>query len=187
MGRCKLTLPFRDGLLITPVLRLATECAPGRVLVVLPPDPAEGLVEEVTRWGCETVTATLARQGQAESLKAGIKAVAERWPDPLKTQGVLVLLGDQPLVQTATVQAVLDVFAKHPECAVAAAFEGQRGHPVILPWAALQPVLGLFGDTGARQVLRQFGLRLVPVPDAGVVFDVDNPENYTALNDNQTL
>lgn len=178
MGRCKLTLPFGDALLITPVLQLARTLAQGMTVVVLPVNPAAGLQEEVERHGLLRVTAELAHKGQAESLKAGLREIICRWPD---APGVLVLLGDLPRLPEKAVRAVLDTFTENAQSAVVATYEGQRGHPVILPRAAFAAILELSGDTGAREVLQKFGPLLVDVNDSGVVFDVDEAVTYAKL------
>lgn len=64
----------------------------------------------------------------ASSLRAGLQSLA-RLPDR-----ALVLLGDQPLVDAADMQAALDAFARREpgQHALVPVVRGQPGHPVVL-------------------------------------------------------
>lgn len=184
MGHCKLSLPWRDkgkqrtDYLITPTLRLTVALSQGRALVVVRPDATPELLAEIRRFGLSMVVADKAHEGQAESLKAGLRAVQQRWPD---ASGVLMLLGDQPLLSQKVVAGVLEAFAAQPAQAVAPICDGRRGHPVILPRAAFAPALALCGDTGGRELLESFGLRLVSTDDKSVYQDIDTLEEYNDM------
>lgn len=193
MGCPKLTLPLGTGLLVSPVLDLATAVSgANNVFVVLRPEAEPVLRAEVTTRGLQAVTAERAADGQAESLKAGILAMERALPNAV---GVIVFLADQPHLKLETVQAVVrefdggqfdgrQVVAHGVPVAlavpVAPAFEGRRGHPVILPKRAFAAVKTLHGDRGARELLQAFGLRLVASSDRAVLQDVDTPEAYAA-------
>lgn len=184
MGQPKLSLPLGSGVLISPVLDLATGVSgKENVFVVLRPEAEKELWNEVESRGLHVVTAEHAAKGQAESLKAGVQALQEFWKKEEchkkgMAQGVLVFLADQPCLQPETVLAVVRAF--DGQNVLAPSFEGRRGHPVILPRRAFEAVSTLKGDTGAKEILQAFGLRLVPTSDRAVLHDVDTPEAYAA-------
>jgi molybdenum cofactor cytidylyltransferase len=62
---------------------------------------------------------------------------------------------------------------------VAPIHDGRRGHPVLFGGDWVPALRALDGDTGAQALIRQAGDRFtaVPVDDAGVLFDVDRPED----------
>ena len=92
--------------------------------------------------------------------------------------GMLVFLGDMPLVPREAALAVLSRAGERP---VAPSFEGRRGFPVYLP-AGLRPrLLELKGDIGARDLLRE-GCDLIPMEVPGVVWDIDTESDYLELN-----
>lgn len=95
--------------------------------------------------------------------------------------GVIVLLGDQPLVSAELVRQIAAFFLEAPERPAAPVCGGVRGHPVALPARAFGAVLGLRGDEGARSLLRAFGLRLMPTNDTAALTDVDTREAYETL------
>ncbi len=95
-----------------------------------------------------------------------------------------VLPVDIPLVREATVARLMKEAAQSPEAVVYPVFLGRRGHPVLVPSRLIQPILRWSGDGGLRAVLgREKEAVEVAVADAGVVFDVDSPENYRELTD----
>lgn len=127
------------------------------------------------------------QKGQSTSLRFGIRAIAEKMERP-RLKGVVVMLGDQPLVQPQTLDFLAaahcsgsDVFPSH--LATAPTYEGRRGNPVILSPKLFPGVMKLRGDTGARGILARLGerLRLVPVDDAGIIRDIDSRDDYKAL------
>ncbi len=105
-------------------------------------------------------------------------------PAPLSPlpSGVMILLGDQPLVGPELVRRLAAFFLERPECAAAPACGGKRGNPVVLPAQALAATLSLSGDQGARGLLGSFGLRLMPTNDTAAITDVDTWEAYESLS-----
>ncbi len=95
--------------------------------------------------------------------------------------GVIVLLGDQPLVSAKLVRELAAFFLEAPDCPAAPVCGGVRGHPVALPARAFGAALRLKGDEGARGLLRAFGLRLMPTNDTAAITDVDTREAYESL------
>lgn len=87
--------------------------------------------------------------------------------------GMLVFLGDMPLVPR---EAALEVLSRAGERPVAPAYRGRRGFPVYLPLELRPRLLGLSGDIGARELIAG-ECELIPVEDEGVVVDVDRAED----------
>jgi molybdenum cofactor cytidylyltransferase len=86
-------------------------------------------------------------EGIGTSIAAGIRAVAGR------TDGVLIMLGDQPTVKARTLGRICDAFRTGPDRIVGPDHQGVRGPPILFP-AGLFPELALLeGDEGARTVL----------------------------------
>lgn len=127
------------------------------------------------------------QDGQSTSLRLGIGRIAE-WNRASGLKGVLVVLGDQPLVKAETMDqlaaAHLDASVRNlGHKATAPSYHGKRGNPVVLSPALFQNIAELQGDVGARGILSWLGdsLLLVPVDDPGVIKDIDTREEYSAL------
>ena len=125
-------------------------------------------------------------QGQSTSLRLGLHWL-QNLPQREQVQGVLVLLGDMPLVQPGTLQALLQAFhfaqqQKKTIHAVLPTYQGQRGNPVLLGSILFPSLCTITGDTGAREVLATLQEKMMlPVQDPGVLHDIDTPQAYAQL------
>ena len=110
------------------------------------------------------VHADPSRPGMGDSIAAGVRATAD-------AGGWLVLPGDLPLVQPATLRAVAQALGQ--DAVVVPVYRGERGHPVGFAAQCGQQLMALSGEQGAAPVVRARGATLLDVDDAGVVTDVD--------------
>ena len=111
------------------------------------------------------------REGQSTSLACGVAAAAEREAD-----AVLVLLGDMPDVSVETVGLLVDSYARTTHDALAAAFDGARGNPVLFDSLHFDALRDVEGDTGGREILLETADAIaVETGDPGVLRDVDRP------------
>jgi molybdenum cofactor cytidylyltransferase len=95
--------------------------------------------------------------------------------------GWVVALADMPRIRPATIQVIADALRAGAVIA-APAYRGERGHPVGFSAALLEELLACHGDEGARSVIKRHHaeIRLLPVDDPGVVFDIDRREDVPA-------
>ena len=93
--------------------------------------------------------------------------------------GWLILPGDMPLVEPATLQAVAAQLDEHP--VVYAQHKGRRGHPVGFAAELYSELVALSGDEGARRLIARYPAQAVEVDDAGVLIDIDTVQDLTAL------
>jgi molybdenum cofactor cytidylyltransferase len=111
--------------------------------------------------------------GLSSSLKAGVASLPEN------AKGALVLLGDMPLVTSATIDALGAAFADAPSiAAVVPVRGGQRGNPILLAKRLFTKVASLQGDVGARAILADVASEVIEiaVDDDAVLVDIDTPE-----------
>jgi molybdenum cofactor cytidylyltransferase len=102
--------------------------------------------------------------GMGYSIAAGVGAR----PD---ASGWLVLPGDMPMVQPATILAVAAALEHHP--VAYAQHRGRRGHPVGFAAELYSELVTLSGDEGARRLVARYPAHGVDVDDAGSLIDVD--------------
>ncbi|HEX5498621.1 MAG TPA: NTP transferase domain-containing protein, partial [Thermomicrobiales bacterium] len=103
LGRPKQLLPVGGLPLLAHVLRHAAASRLDDVVVVLGHD-AEAIAEAVGEWGQRIAVNPDFAAGQSTSLKIGLAAV------PPQAEAALVLLGDQPEVGPAIIDAVIAAF-----------------------------------------------------------------------------
>jgi len=177
-GGRKLLAVFEGRPLIAGALDAAFAAPVRRVRLAIDGDPelaatARDHARSLGREGDLEVTAvTDAAEGMGASLRTAVAAL------PADAAGAFVFLGDMPRIPPGLAQALADALTAGFDLA-APRFEGQRGHPVLFGRACFPALLTLEGDAGARTLLAEAGerLALVETGDAGVLFDIDRPED----------
>lgn len=107
-------------------------------------------------------------EGQATSLARGVEQLGPA------VDGAVFALGDMPAVEPATVELLVDAFATGAGDPLVAAYDGQRGNPVLFGSQYFEQLATQTGDTGGRPVLRSAAdTVLVATGDPGVHRDVD--------------
>jgi molybdenum cofactor cytidylyltransferase len=115
--------------------------------------------------------------GLASSLKAGIAAL----PDDV--DGVIVCLGDMPLVTADHLNVLIAAFDPADGRGICVpTFNGKRGNPVLWDRRYFDDMEDVAGDVGARHLIgaHQDAVFEVEMPDGGVLLDLDTPEAFAA-------
>ena len=118
------------------------------------------------------------RQGMSSSIIAGLKLIDRR------AQAVMVALGDQPFVDSQTIDDLVRAFAADNKGIAVPVYQGKRGHPVIFDIRYKDELLELKGDIGGREIIARYpeDVLEVAVNCEGVCIDIDTVENYTWEN-----
>lgn len=143
--------------------RTLCDALPGS-LAVIRPDQSE-LSAELIGAGCRILESSDAQCGMGSALAHAVRATAT-------ADGWLVALADMPWVPGAAIRSVAGSIDA-PTRIAAAAFRGQRGHPVAFGAAHGSALAALCGDSGAREMLRSVDVRLIDAGTADVLRDVD--------------
>ncbi|MGJ7441248.1 nucleotidyltransferase family protein [Aquipuribacter sp. MA13-6] len=180
LGRPKQLLPYRGTTLLGATLARASGLGLDQLLVTVG-GAAEDVLDQVDLAGAEVVVNRAFTTGCSSSIAVSVDRV-----DP-GSAGVLLLLGDQPEVPAAAVEALLAAVAAAPggpEAAMGACrYTDGVGHPFWLGRDGFEELRGLHGDKGVWRLLdaRPDAVLVdvaVPVPR-----DVDTWDDYTALVD----
>lgn len=102
--------------------------------------------------------------GMGDSIAAAVRATPH-------ANGWLILPGDLPLIQPATLHAVARALAHH--AVVRPTFEGQHGHPVGFSAECRDALQSLKGNQGAALVVSAYHAIELVVTDVGTVTDID--------------
>ncbi|MEM0279961.1 MAG: nucleotidyltransferase family protein [Metallosphaera sp.] len=87
------------------------------------------------------------RDGISSSLKLGLKFFTN-------TEGILVALGDMPLITKETVRRIINGFSQGCP-AVVPVHDGQWGNPVLISNKLYSKIRDIKGDVGAKVILKQ--------------------------------
>jgi len=173
LGRPKQLLPYGDKTLLDHTLGTARACAFDQLVVPIG-GAAEEVRERVDLAGAEVVVNYAFGAGCSSSIAAALSAV-----DP-RCEILVLMLGDQPGVTPATVQALLDGRGDAP--LAVCRYDDGRGHPLAFDRSVFGQLTELHGDKGVWRLLDQRADELVEVRIPGPIpLDVDTPEDYQAV------
>lgn len=145
-------------------------------VVVVAGAGADEVRAELSTLPCHLVLNPAWNSGLASSFAAGVAEAAR-----LGASRVLVALVDQPGLNPGAVTHLLHRAA--PSRVTAAAYDGERGHPLLLPLAFAQEASAqATGDAGAREWLREHP-ELVDLVELGHLADgrdIDTPADLAA-------
>jgi CTP:molybdopterin cytidylyltransferase MocA len=153
---------------------------------------ADEVAEEAVRLGAAPVHNPAWREGgMFSSVRAGLEAVVRRGSetggaggsDGTGGAGALLLPVDAALVRPLTVRLLLERAAVHPDRVLLPVFDGQWGHPPLLPPSVLPIIRADSGEGGLRGALHRLGPQVLEesgVPDRFILRDMDTPEDYRA-------
>ncbi len=194
MGTQKMLLPFGDTTIVGAVVRTAAASRVDRTMVVLGADrdairkelgsltalPSSGSCAGTPNEPAPEIAFTFNdnyQLGMLTSIQAGLRAL------PADAEAAVVMLGDQPFLRAAVVDAVIAAYETGGRGLVIPTFQGRRGHPVLVDLKYRDEVLALDPLEGLRALMRAHAEDIVEVEiaDANILRDLDTPEDYIGL------
>ncbi len=174
MGTPKMLLPWGTSTVLAHVLRTLHDAGvDDRVVVV---GPERGAVDTICQSaGSRTVFNPEFKTGEMlSSLQVGLRSLA---PD---CEAALVVLGDQPLVESAAIRAVVDAFALRRSPLVVPSFQNRRGHPWLMAAALWPEMLRMLPPETPRDFMRRHSpvIEHVEWNTNSILVDIDTPEDY---------
>lgn len=117
------------------------------------------------------------REGQSRSLLAGLTIVYEAF------HSVMFLLGDQPLVQSDTINHLLESFWNSEKEICVPVCRGKRGNPSIFNRTLYGKLMAIKGDIGARDIILENPEKVLSVEfdDPSGFVDIDSQKDLTRL------
>lgn len=111
------------------------------------------------------------KAGLSTSVAAGVDAAAD-------ADAIVFLPGDMPWIDPGTVRLLAAAYRAGLGSALAAAYEGRRGNPVLFGRRHFAALRDVTGDVGGREILlTSEDAALVETGDPGVIDDVDTGED----------
>jgi molybdenum cofactor cytidylyltransferase len=170
-GAQKLLEELEGEPLVRRAVRAAMESKVESVTVVLGHD-AEA-VRSVLPSGPTIVVNDAPEEGLSSSLRVGLGST------DAETDGIVVLLGDMPLVEASDVDALIDAWMPGDICV--ATHRGQRGNPVLWPLELRPEMMAIRGDRGAKTLMASHAPDVREVElGASVTVDIDTPADLEA-------
>ena len=173
LGEPKQLLPYGGSTLLDSVLGTARECDFDQLIVTL--GGAAALVrDQVDLSGAEVVENTAFGTGCSSSIVTALAVV-----DP-RSDGIVLMLGDQPGVTDVTVRFLVEQTARAP--LAVSRYDDGRGHPLWFGREVFDDLAGLHGDKGVWKLIESGRYPVTEVRALGnIPLDVDDWDDYQAL------
>jgi molybdenum cofactor cytidylyltransferase len=180
-GQPKQLLDWRGQPFIRAVAQTALAAGLSPVIVVTGAN-AEQVENAVKDLDVKIVRNKDWQSGQSSSVKAGVQAL------PQYTGASCFLLADQPQIGTDIIHSLAEAHARKLNPIIAPlVLEERRANPVLFDKATFPDLLKLEGDVGGRAIFSKYKVEYIPWHDDRLLLDVDEPEDYQRLVEDETL
>jgi molybdenum cofactor cytidylyltransferase len=180
LGQPKQLLRFRDKSLLQHVLDEALALKAAECILVLGSE-AEHMETQVNPGSATVCYNAQWAEGMAGSIKKGLQKLLELQPD---VDCCIIAVCDQPFITTQLFNNLLEAFTKNDCSIVASSYADTAGTPALFGKSQFNALLNLKRQEGAKKLLKTAPGELIRVPfDRGEI-DIDNMEDYRALQAN---
>ena len=185
MGQPKLLLPWGTSTLVEHVLHVWQSSQVDVVVVVARADDGQ-LLDVLSRYDVHTVCPPSAPAEMKHSVQYGLQYLRDQFA-PADEDRWLLSPADTPMITPSHINLVLDAARSDRRSQIVIPVcDGRRGHPVAFPWPMARLVLALRDDEGVNAVVRRHAVWECRVADAGILQDVDCPDEYLRLRGDAT-
>ncbi|MDP2087799.1 MAG: XdhC family protein [Flavobacteriaceae bacterium] len=173
MGKQKLLLPYQKTSIIKSIVNKSLNSNSSQTIVVIGSHKKE-VKEELTNCLVDLVENKSFEDGMLSSVQAGVSAVDQ------KTDGIIILLGDQPMVSEAIINRLITTFQKTNKGLIIPTFGNKRGHPVLISTKYKQQINELNPEVGLRELFLKNSQDIleIKVETDIILKDIDTPEDY---------
>lgn len=117
--------------------------------------------------------------GMGKSIAFGINHILE---NNIECDGVLILLADQPLIDSGYLDLMIDKFKPGQNQIIASAYTTKRkGVPALFDKIYLEELSKLEGDKGAKTLLDIYSQNVLSVSAQHLISDIDTKYDYEKL------
>lgn len=174
MGAPKQLLPYGKHTVIEQIVSVLLECSLDEVVVVTGHE-RHAVEAKLATWSVRSVFNSNYQAGEMlSSVQCGLSALN---PD---MRAVLIVLGDQPQLETAVIRQLIEAYHAGPSRLVIPRFQTRRGHPILVDRTCWQEIITLDSDKTLRNVITAHAddIHYVTIKTDSVLRDIDTPEDY---------
>jgi molybdenum cofactor cytidylyltransferase len=141
-------------------------------IVVVTGHRGEEVGREASRLGLTTLSHPEYPRGMFSSVKKAVSHLG-------KVDGFFLLPVDTPLIYPATVSRLISCY--DGRSVILPVFDGEQGHPPLIPSHLIPVILAHDGRGGLRTILNAQPCLEIPVWDRGVLLDADTADDFAIL------
>lgn len=176
MGKVKQLLPWEDTDLLGNAIKNAKASNAKSVVVVLGAH-VESIQNKITDKGVVIIENKNWRSGLGSSIACGTDFLIK---SKNRTNGILIMLADQPLMDTSYLNAMMAAFNTEQETIIATAYKNRAGVPALFSTSYFNKLTKLDDDFGAKKIIDSSEHVLVLNPGEKTI-DIDTKSEYERL------
>jgi len=177
MGQIKQLLPWKKNTLLGHVVKEALETKIEPLAIVLGAH-AEAIKKRIQDLTLNCTVNEHWETGMGSSISHGVQYLLSKDPT---LDGILLLLGDQPLVDTEYLLDLVHAFEKGEHGIIATAYNSTAGVPALFGSKYFDELLKL-STKGAQRLIEVHSSDILTRDGQNRIFDIDTPEDYKQLN-----
>jgi len=119
------------------------------------------------------------KNGLGSSIAFGVGYI---FKNELDIEAILIVLADQPLINSEYLNSMISVFEKGKNQIIASSYkDGKKGVPVLFDKIYFKELAQLSNDKGAKRLIEKYTDKVVLLNAESMVSDIDTLEDYNGL------
>jgi molybdenum cofactor cytidylyltransferase len=166
-------LPFGFSTVIESVVIQSAMSDTDETIVVLGAN-ANKIQDQLGDYAIKTVENKAWEDGMLTSVQAGINTLPE------DASAALVMLGDQPMVNSEVINKVIEAYRKSEKSLLVATYNGKRGHPLMIGKKYFREILDFSTEKSLKDILGLYpdDIEDVAIEDDAILRDIDTEKDY---------
>lgn len=178
MGSPKQLLKWKDTTLINHAIHNVKTIKPSKLIVVLGAN-YELISPKLDIDDLEVLNHEHWEDGLGSSIAYGVQHIKKSTPD---VDGILIMLGDQPLIGSEFLQLLINNFQTDKKQIIASGYSnGKPGVPVLFDTFYLEELSTLTNDNGAKPLLHKYVEHIITINARNKIADIDTKAEYERL------
>ena len=175
MGKIKQLLEWEDKTIIEKIIKLSLSLKTKDVFVVLGSNYKK-IYDVINKYNITIIKNNSWENGIGSSISTGIKKVMGYYNS---LDGILIILGDQPLISKKYLEKMIHVFFKKKPDIVSSKYKKSFGVPAIFGNSIFQSLTNLNKDFGAKKLMEiHLKSMIILKPDQEILYDIDTEKDY---------
>lgn len=178
LGQPKQVLPWKSSNLLQNAIEVAKETKACRVVLVLGAN-YNTIISKINTSDIEVFHNKTWYRGIGNSIAEGVKQSLKTIPE---TDAILVMLSDQPLIESKYLNRLISKFQHNKQQIIATNYANNNlGVPAIFEKNYFNELMLLKGDNGAKQIIKDYLAKVISEPVPLESDDIDTMQDYKSL------
>jgi len=176
-GSLKPLFKLGDSTILSMVIDAAVKSDLDRIILVLGHQSDE-IIADISHHlhdpRLRTVINPRYQDGMSSSIQRGLLETIDEFPS------VMIIMGDHPLLDSVTINMLLDRFRASDKDICVPAYKGTRGLPVCIGKRFFTDIMDITGDIGAREIIQKN-------PEHVLTIEIENPDCFLDVDKKSDL